>query len=99
MIGILLIPKALWVVASLGISTLFTLIGFMCILVIILQIKDLYERLVVGSLTSLLVISGMSAQFFPMILFILILSNNVCIFDYQKGITDSEATKKPHEEH
>ena len=81
------------------ITWLFTLIGFMCILVIILQIKDLYERLVVGSLTSLLVISGMSAQFFPMILFILILSNNVCIFDYQKGITDSEATKKPHEEH
>ncbi|WP_455463774.1 hypothetical protein [Candidatus Hodarchaeum mangrovi] len=76
---------------------LFTLIGFTLILIIILQLKDLYERLVIGSLTSLLVLSGMSAQFFPMILFILILSNSVCIFDYQKGITEGEATKIHHE--
>ena len=66
------------------ITWLITLVGFAGILVIILKLKDLYERLVIGSLASMLVISGISAQFFPMILFILILSNSVCIFEYQK---------------
>ncbi len=62
----------------------FTFIGFACILIIAFIISDFYQRLIVTSLCSLLVISGISAQFFPMILFVLILSNQVILFDRQE---------------
>ncbi len=55
----------------------FVIIGFAVILVICLLMKDLYERLVVSSLLALLVLSGISAQFFPMIMFILIVAERV----------------------
>jgi len=59
----------------------FTLLGFMFILLVAFYLSDLYTRLVVSSLLALLVISGISAQFFPMIVFILILSNKITFFD------------------
>ncbi|MHA1227667.1 MAG: hypothetical protein ACTSR2_09185 [Candidatus Hodarchaeales archaeon] len=60
---------------------LFTLVGFGLILIIILLIKDLYQRLIIGSLTSLLVITGISAQFFPMIFFIMMYAEIILIFN------------------
>ncbi|MHA2075522.1 MAG: hypothetical protein ACW97X_12955 [Candidatus Hodarchaeales archaeon] len=60
---------------------LFTIIGFALILLVALNLTDLHKRLVVTSLLSLLVISGISAQFFPMIIFILIISKQIVFFD------------------
>ena len=62
---------------------LFTIIGFACILMIAFIISDFYQRLIITSLCSLLVITGMSAQFFPMILFVFIMSKQVRFFDHQ----------------
>ncbi|MHA1974159.1 MAG: hypothetical protein ACTSW1_14265 [Candidatus Hodarchaeales archaeon] len=65
---------------------LFTLIGFTLILIIILLIKDLYQRLIIGSLTSLLVITGISAQFFPMIFFIMLYAKIILLFNSNKEL-------------
>ena len=67
----------------------YMIIGFAFILVISILIKDLYTRMIISSLLSLLVISGMSAQVFPMIALIFILSNRVILFKSQ--IEDNKA--------
>ncbi len=66
----------------------FTLIGFLCILIIAFLISDLNQRLIVTSLLALCVISGISAQFFPMILFIFIISNQLLLFEKNKQLVD-----------
>jgi hypothetical protein len=68
----------------------FTFIGFFCILVIALRISDLHQRLIVTSLLALCVISGISAQFFPMILFIFIISKRLLLFEKDKQFADRE---------
>lgn len=77
---------------------LFTIIGFGLILIMALILSDLYKRLVVTSLLSLLVISGISAQFFPMIIFILIISKQIVIFDpiveKESSLTDDNGSLK-----
>jgi len=66
----------------------FTLIGFSCILVIAFLISNLYQRLIVSSLLALCVISGISAQFFPMILFIFIISRRLLLFEEKEQFAD-----------
>ncbi len=63
---------------------IFTLIGFILILIIAFLISNLYQRLITTSLLALLVISGISAQFFPMILFVFIYSNKINFFPVTK---------------
>ncbi|MFX0171964.1 MAG: hypothetical protein ACFE9L_08595 [Candidatus Hodarchaeota archaeon] len=68
----------------------FILIGFFCILVIAFLISDLHQRLIVTSLLALCVISGISAQFFPMILFIFIVSKRLLLFEKDKQFANRE---------
>lgn len=76
---------------------IFTLAGFAIILVICFLIKDQYERLVVSSLLALLVLSGISAQFFPMILFILIVAERVKFnIDGEKISIEKRSTNLPN---
>ncbi len=58
----------------------YTFIGFFIILIIALLLKDLFQRLVVISCLALFVITGISAQFLPIIAFILILSGQIILF-------------------
>jgi len=68
----------------------FTLLGFFIILIIAFLIKDLYQRLVITSCLALCVITGISAQFFPTISIILIISGQMIIFQQQKAMIESE---------
>lgn len=70
---------------------IFTLIGFACILVIAFLISNLYQRLITTSLCALLVISGISAQFFPMILFIFVFMKKVIFFPTPTQIRDLDS--------
>ena len=63
---------------------LFTLTGFMIILVIGLFLSDLFQRLVIMSCLALFVITGISAQFIPMIVLILMASGKILIFEQQE---------------
>lgn len=74
----------------------YMILGFAFILVISLLIKDLYTRMIISSLLSLLVISGMSAQVFPMIAFIFILSNQIILFENQLKDVDDLKNIIPH---
>jgi len=74
---------------------IYMIIGFIFILIISLLIKDLYTRMIVSSLLSLLVISGMSAQVFPMIAFVFILSNRIILFESQKNETNNQENVIP----
>ncbi|MHA2168278.1 MAG: hypothetical protein ACXAB7_00065 [Candidatus Kariarchaeaceae archaeon] len=62
----------------------FTLTGFLIILIIGLLLHDLLQRLVVMSCLALFVITGISAQFLPMILLILMLAGKILIFEPQQ---------------
>ncbi|MFX0211700.1 MAG: hypothetical protein ACFFDT_37330 [Candidatus Hodarchaeota archaeon] len=59
---------------------IFTLFGFLCILIIALLIEDLHQRCIITSLLALCVITGMSPQFFLMIVFIFIVSTRILLF-------------------
>jgi hypothetical protein len=72
----------------------FTVLGFTIILLVAFYLSNLYTRLVVTSLLSLLIISGISAQFFPMIIFILIISNRLIIFDTKDEMRTNNSTNK-----
>jgi hypothetical protein len=61
----------------------FTLTGFIIILIIGLLLNNLYQRLVVMSCLALFVITGISAQFIPMIVLILMLCGKIRIFEHQ----------------
>ena len=54
------------------------------------MIKDLYQRLVITSCLALCVITGISAQFFPTISFILIIAGQILIFQQQKAMVENE---------
>ncbi|MFW9778566.1 MAG: hypothetical protein ACFFE8_06895 [Candidatus Heimdallarchaeota archaeon] len=59
---------------------IFTLVGLFCILLVAFLIDDVYKRMIVTSLLSLFVITGIAAQFLPMILYVFILSNRILFF-------------------
>ncbi len=73
---------------------IFTILGFTFILLVAFYLSDLYKRLIVTSLLSLLVISGISAQFFPMIIFILIISGKISIFDKKEELKTKDTIEK-----
>ncbi|MFX0087419.1 MAG: hypothetical protein ACFFAU_17345 [Candidatus Hodarchaeota archaeon] len=73
---------------------LFTVLGFAFILLVAFYLSDLYKRLVVTSLLSLLVISGISAQFFPMIIFILIISGKISFLDKKEDLKAKDTIDK-----
>ncbi len=64
----------------------FTLTGFVIILIIGLFLSDLFQRLVVMGSLALCVITGISAQFIPMLLLILMLAGKILIFEQQKTL-------------
>ena len=68
----------------------FTFIGFFIILIIALLLKDLFQRLVVISCLALFVITGISAQFLPIIAFILILSGQIILFSSPERVQHVE---------
>jgi hypothetical protein len=74
---------------------IFTLFGFIFILIIAFILTDLYERLIVTSLLALCVISGISAQFLLMIIFIFIIGNRLIIFNTQKIRKDDTNNTQP----
>ncbi|MFW9855575.1 MAG: hypothetical protein ACFFFG_10965 [Candidatus Thorarchaeota archaeon] len=67
----------------LDIAWVFTLVGLFGILLVAFLIDDVHKRMIITSLLSLLVITGIAAQFLPMILYAFILSNRIVFFPQQ----------------
>jgi hypothetical protein len=74
---------------------IYTLIGFFIILIVAFLLKDLFQRLVVTSCLALFVITGISAQFLPIITLILILSGQISLFPESKKYISQNEEENP----